>query len=204
MKQVYTLIVGVIFLCYFSACQQKMICPAYHSYFILDVDETRKTFSLFGPDSLPIDKWEVDKEKYGIAKEISYQKKLKEMRIISMNSIYKKIEDPFAQFHHEFAEADSMTYLDSASVIADSKGHSDFENIDQMIYLHHFGKYLPAKNNFGEMDAFKDDLKPEEEPMIQEEVGEEDAPKEKKKWGIFGRKKKKAENQEEKEEPTDE
>ncbi len=203
MKQVYTLVAGVFFVCYFSSCQQKMICPAYHSYFILDIDETKKTFSLFGPDSLPKKNWEVDKEKYGIAKDISYQKKLREMRIISMNSIYKKIEDPFTQFQHQFAEADSMTYVDSAAVIADSKGYNDFENIDQMIYLHHFGKYLPAKNNMADMNALKEDMKSEEEPLIKEEPQDEDKPKEKKRWGIFGKKKKKTNDDEDTSEEDD-
>ena len=79
MKRVY-FIICVITTVYLSACQQKMICPAYHSYFILDVEETRKTFTMFGADSLPRNDWDVDKEKYGIAKEISDHKKMEEMR----------------------------------------------------------------------------------------------------------------------------
>jgi hypothetical protein len=189
MKQVFTIVFGVVILCYFSACQQKMACPAYHSYFILDVDETRKTFSLFGADSLPRKNWDIDKEKYGIARDISDHKKLRDMRIISMNSIYKKIEDPFASFQRVYAEADSMVYIDSASILADSKGLNDFKNIDQMIYLHHFGKYLPAKNTAGGRsvkDTFKEDMKQEEAPLVED--GDEDEPK--KKFRLFNRKKK--------------
>jgi len=192
MKQVFTLSIFLIVLCYFSACQQKMICPAYHSYFILDVDETRNTFTLFGPDSLPKQNWEVEKEKYGIAKEIPDEKKLKEMRIISMNSIYNKIEDPFAQFQRVYAESDSALYIDSAAVLSASRGDNDFQNIDQMIYLHHFGRYLPSKNNanaISEDELLRRDLRDEEEePMIQEE--QEPEPK-KKKRGLFGLFKKK-------------
>lgn len=163
-----------------------MICPAYHSYFILDVDETRNTFSLFGADSLPKKNWEVDKEKYGIAKEVSNQKKLREMRIISMNSIYKKIEDPFAQFQRFYPETDSIIYIDSAAVLSASRGDNDFQNIDQMIYLHHFGKYLPGRNN-DSMEELKRDMIEEDEPLIEEETEE---PKRKKK-GLFGFGKKK-------------
>lgn len=197
MKQVYTLIFSLIVLCYFSACQQKMICPAYHSYFILDVDETRNTFSLFGNDSLPRKNWDVDKEKWGIAKAVSDEKKLREMRIISMNSIYKKIEDPFADYQRTYPEMDSMIYIDSAAVLSASRGDNDFQNIDQMIYLHHFGKYLPGKNNNATVDEqLRRDLREEEEePLIQEE----EEPKKKKK-GLFGfGKKKKKRNQEDSE-----
>jgi len=195
MKQVHNLFFTLIVLCYFSACQQKMICPAYHSYFILDVDETRNTFSLFGGDSLPKKNWEVDKEKWGIAKEVSDEKKLNEMRIISMNSIYRKIEDPFAQFQRSFPESDSMIYIDSAAVLSASRGDNDFQNIDQMIYLHHFGRYLPGRSDATRVDEqLREDLREEEE----EPVIEEEEPK-KKKRGLFGfgRKKNKKNQKEE-------
>jgi hypothetical protein len=195
MRQVYTLVFGVVLLCYFTACQQKMACPAYHSYFILDVDETRKTFSLFGADSLPKKKWDVDKEKYGIAKEISDEKKMNEMQIISMNSIYKKIEDPFAEFQRIYAESDSDIYIDSVAILADSKGYNDFKNIDQMIYLHHFGKYLPAKNTAGGRalrDTIKEDMQQEEAPLIKDEYEEP-----KKKFRLFNRKNRNSDSQEE-------
>lgn len=195
MKQVYTLIISLFVLCYFSACQQKMICPAYHSYFILDVEETRNTFSLFGVDSLPKNNWDVDKEKWGIAKATSDEKKLEEMRIISMNSIYKKIEDPFANYQRTYPESDSIIYIDSAAVLSASRGDSDFQNIDQMIYLHHFGKFLPGKNNNATVDEqLRRDLREElEEPVVEET----EEPKKKKKGFLgFGKRKKKR-NQEE-------
>ncbi|NJN25923.1 MAG: hypothetical protein HC819_08125 [Cyclobacteriaceae bacterium] len=186
---------------YLSACQQKMICPAYHSYFILDVDETKNTFSLFGPDSLPKKTWEVDKEKYGIAKEIPREKKLKEMRIISMNSVYKKLEDPFANFQREFAESDSVIYIDSAAVMAQSQTDRDFQNIDQMIYLHHFGKYLPKKGE--DRDLLKEDLK-EEEPLIADDEADQLPPEKKKKFWPFGNKKQKTNDNPEEEELEEE
>ncbi len=207
MKQVFYLIISLIVLCYFPACQQKMICPAYHSYFILDVDETRNTFSLFGPDSLPKKNWDVDKEKYGIAKEVSDQKKLKDMRIISMNSIYNKIEDPFAQFQRTFAESDTAIYIDSAAVLSASRGDNDFQNIDQMIYLHHFGRYLPSKNSgnaISDDELLRQDLMQEEdEPLIQEE--QEGQPKKKKRglFGLFRKKDKNTQDTEELEEEAD-
>jgi hypothetical protein len=201
MKQVYNLFFTLIVLCYFSACQQKMICPAYHSYFILDVDETRNTFSMFGPDSLPKKNWEVEKEKYGIAKEVADAKKIREMRIISMNSIYKKIEDPFAEFQRMYAENDGeIQPVDSISILSASRGDNDFQNIDQMIYLHHFGKYLPSKNSNND-DFIRQDMQieEEEEPLIQEEQEPE-----KKKKGLFGIFRKKDRSNQEEDQSSDE
>ena len=194
-KVVY--IICVIALAYASSCQQKMICPAYHSYFILDVEETRNTFSLFASDSLPKKRWEVDKEKYGIAKAVSDKKKNEEMRIISMNSVYKKLEDPFDVLYRDrVAMGDTSIYIDSAAVIADSKGYNDFQNIDQMIYLHHFGKYMPKRA--AEYDLLQQDLQVEQdEPLIQEEEVLEEEPKKKKKLWPFGKKNKKAKEEEE-------
>lgn len=189
MKRVIIFIFFLSATAYFSSCTQKMICPAYHSYFILDVEETRKTFTLFGADSLPRKNWEIDREKYGIAKEISEEEKLKEMRIISMNSIYKKIEDPFEMFQHEYAESDSIYNIDSAAILAQSNYDNDFQNVDQMIYLHHFGKYLPGKRGSG--DEFAEDMKQEEEPLVSDvDLEDGQPPKKKRKFWPFGKKNK--------------
>jgi len=196
MKRLFTYILYLTIGGYFAACQQKMICPAYHSYFILDVEETRKTFSLFGADSLPKDTWKVDKEKYGIAKSKPYNKKLNEMRTISMNSVYLPLEDPFEQFRREYPGADPDAAIDSAAVLAKSRGDDDFQNIDQMIYLHHFGKYLPSK--ISREEQLKMDMK-QDEPLIPSEPSSEPT-KEKKRKGLFGKKNKSAvsgDNQEE-------
>jgi hypothetical protein len=181
MKRTELLLVGLIAVIYFSGCQRDMICPAYHSYFILDIDETRNTFSLFGADSLPKQVWGLDQKKYGIAKNIPDWKKRSDMRIISMNSIYKQIEDPFAQFSGALAESDSTIVIDTAAVLAANRPDKDFQNIDQMIYLYHFGQYLPARNR-NDWEEIKDDLVEEDEPLIQDE--EEEEPK--KKRGLFG------------------
>jgi len=200
MKRLITYIFCLTTACYFAACQQKMICPAYHSYFILDTEETRKTFSLFNEDSLPKDTWKVDKEKYGIAKSKPYNKKLDELRTISMTSVYLPLEDPFEQFRRENTMAGSDILVDSASVLAKSRGDNDFQNIDQMIYLHHFGKYLPSKTS--KEEQLKQDMQLDEPIIIDEPEGE--AKKEKKRKGLFGKKNKNSESTESDEEPDQE
>ena len=193
MKRVIIYILFISAIAYFSSCCKKVICPAYHSYFILDVDETKKTFSMFGVDSLPKKNWEIEQEKYGIAKDISDAKKQKEMDIISMNSIYLKLEDPFEQIQREFAKADSLYGIDtdSVAVLAQSENYNDFQNIDQMIYLHHFGKYLPKKGrNFDK--ELKEDLK-EEEPLVPDvDLMEGGSQKKKRKLWPFGKTNKKS------------
>ena len=191
MKKVIINIIFISAIAYFSACSRKVICPAYHSYFILDVEETRKTFTLFGADSLPKKNWEVDKEKYGIAKDIPDPRKLKEIRIISMNSIYKKIEDPFEQFNRELAMADSSYIMDSSAEVAQYNYYSDFQNIDQMIYLHHFGKYLPKRGD--KRDELKEDLKQEDDSLVSDvDQIEKEPQKKKRKIWRFGKNKKKS------------
>ena len=183
MKRIFTYIFYLSFLAYLFGCQQKMICPAYHSYFILDIDETRKTFSLFGEDSLPKKNWEVDKQKFGIAREKSRNKKLKEMRIISMNSVYKKLEDPFEQYQREFAESETAPVLDSAAILERARSNpNEITNIDQMIYLYHYGKYL--RRHKRDEEQLREDMEQDDEPLIKEEP---EAPK-KKKRGLFRKK----------------
>jgi hypothetical protein len=184
---VYILLLGV-FLQVF-ACQQKMICPAYHSYFILDIEETRNQFTLFGADSLPIEKWDDQRQKVGIAEEVAYNKKIKDIRTISMESIYLPLEDPLDAVRREFADADSTFSLDTASYMADY--YNDFHNIDQMIYLHHFGKYLP-KRNYG-FQEIEEELVTDE-PLVDISEEEESREKKRKLWP-FGKKKNKTEEE---------
>jgi hypothetical protein len=173
-----------------SACQQKMVCPAYHSYFILDVTETRKQFSLFGPDSLPRQTWDIDKQKVGIAEVVADNRRWSGIDIIPMQSVYIPLEDPFAQYQTEYAEADTAVQVDSLAVL--SNYYNDFENVDQMIYLYHFGKYINRRT----IDAFDpaEELK-DEEPLVEASDLEEEPVKEKKGLWPFGKRKKTKEEQ---------
>ncbi len=180
----------------FFACQQRMICPAYTSSFILDNQARQKQFSLFGADSLPRDVWEVDKKKVGIADEPSYQKKLTEMRTIPMESVYKKLEDPFTAYSNQHPRTDSTSAVDTAAVVASYREENTY-NVDELIYLYHFGKYFP-KPKIVEGDV-KQDLETEEKPLIQEEdQTNTEQGKTGKKWWPFGKGKKKEKNKDKK------
>jgi hypothetical protein len=188
MRRIISYIFFISAIVYLSACSQKVACPAYHSYFILDIDETKKVFTLFGADSLPKKNWEIETEKYGIAKNIPYKEKENEMRIISMNSIYKKIEDPMEIFKKAYPKPDSIYGEDIPQELVQTSMYEDFQNIDQMIYLHHFGKYMPKKDE--NRNKLEDDLK--EEPLIADDEQEGEVPKKKKRSGLFGKKNRKS------------
>jgi hypothetical protein len=160
-----------------------MVCPAYHSYFILDTRETTKMFSYLGEDSLPKGGWEVDKQKVGIAEEISDRKKEKMMATVSVESIYLPLEDPFAAYAAQYASGDTLNLMDTAAFMSQTFADADAYNIDQVIYLHHFGKYFPQRKS--EQEELEEDLKPEEIAAVAEEQE-----KPKRKFWPFGKGKK--------------
>jgi hypothetical protein len=110
------------------------------------------------------------------------------MRIISMNSIYKKIEDPMEIFKKAYPKSDSIYGEDIPQELVQTSMYEDFQNIDQMIYLHHFGKYMPKKDE--NRNKLEDDLK--EEPLIADDEQEGEVPKKKKRSGLFGKKNRKS------------
>jgi len=189
MRKGFLYILLVVGMASLFSCQKKMICPAYQSYFILDTDETRRHFSLFGEDSLPKQNWEVDKKKVGIANAMAYNKKIGSMQTVSTESVYLPLKDPFADYEFEFAESDSIVSVDTAAVL--SNYYNDFENVDQIIYLHHFGKYLPSKKMGDE--AIEEDLSEVDKPLIDAEALREDEEplKKKRKFWPFGKNKEK-------------
>ena len=76
----------------FSACTQRMICPAYQSAFIYDKNELRKRFSYFQEDSTPKILM-ASKTKYLIAEPISYRKKLRMMQTVAMKPVNPVVPD---------------------------------------------------------------------------------------------------------------
>ena len=181
------------------ACQQQMICPAYTSSFILDNQEIKKQFSMFGVDSLPKgDIWQIDKKKVGIADELPYHKKLAQMRTIKMESVYKTLEDPFTAYQNEHPSPDSATAsVDTAAVMSGVREQNSY-NIEELIYLHHFGKYFPKPKTSG--GSMKEDLKPADKPPSPKEGQDmENAEKPKKKWWPFGKGKKQEKQKDKKE-----
>ena len=76
----------------FSACTQRMICPAYQSAFIYDKNELRKKFSYFEEDSTP-KLLVASKTKYLIAEPMSYRQKLRSLQTVAMKPVNPVLPD---------------------------------------------------------------------------------------------------------------
>lgn len=76
----------------FSACTQRMICPAYQSAFIYDKNELRKKFSYFQEDSTP-KILVASKTKFLIAEPMSYRKKIRSMQTVAMKPVNPVLPD---------------------------------------------------------------------------------------------------------------
>ncbi|MCC5929934.1 MAG: hypothetical protein JJU28_11865 [Cyclobacteriaceae bacterium] len=168
------------------SCKEKLVCPAYHSYFILDPNETLRHFALFDKeDSVPNRDGYVAKTKFGIYDEPSYRRKEKEIKTVSRNSIYISKYDPFLDLK---IDRRLLTRTQTDSIYVSNKPvEDDFYNVDQMIYLYHFGQYLP-KSKFLDEDIDQDT---EEEGEEIWKLEEEDLDTDRKKRKLFGGRKKK-------------
>lgn len=87
-----TLILTIFSLLALSACTQRLVCPAYQSAFIYDQNELRKKFSYFQEDSTP-KVLTASKNKYLVAEEVSYRKKLASMATVEMKEVNPKVPD---------------------------------------------------------------------------------------------------------------
>ena len=70
-----------------QSCQEKMICPAYQSTFILDEEVRYQLFTRFEKDSMPKEYAGVNKSTYGLITPKSKKKRERQMAIVSMKTI---------------------------------------------------------------------------------------------------------------------
>ncbi|RAV98595.1 hypothetical protein [Pseudochryseolinea flava] len=75
-----------------SGCTQRMICPAYQSAYIYDKDELRKKFSYFENDTMP-KVYTASKNKYLVAEDVSYKKKLRQLQTVVMKPVNVVVPD---------------------------------------------------------------------------------------------------------------
>ncbi len=174
---------------YFSACQRKYACPAYHSAFILDEKKTRSFFSQFSEDSLPKSKLLVNKNKTGIVVKMKFNKKQKEIHTVKMEMDFPPPIDSVAMVSHmdgfNGENVDSLFALVTPQVSPKR---------DQDIYL----KYMRQFHGWEDPRIIEDE---EEKPLnIEPEVKEE---KKKKRW-FWNRKKNDVEEEDSNEELQEE
>ena len=70
-----------------QSCQERMICPAYQSTFILDDEARYELFSRFEKDSVPEAYAGVNKNAYGLIKQRPRKKREREMATVAMRNV---------------------------------------------------------------------------------------------------------------------
>lgn len=121
-----------------TSCQDKLACPAYQSYFILNDSVRMQKFSHFLSDSLPKNDLKVKKDKNGIIVLASFRKKERSMETVPYETIFPFKPLPFDSLL--LAEVDSVM-SDPGELMASTENYPA-HNVDQGYYNYRFGEYL--------------------------------------------------------------
>ncbi len=90
-KGLFALLTIVLIL---QSCQERMICPAYQSTFILDDEVRYQLFTRFEKDSIPKEYAGVKKSSYGLIEPMGRKKRERSMAIVAMRTVMPaKTED---------------------------------------------------------------------------------------------------------------
>lgn len=81
----------------FSACTEKLVCPAYQSSYLYDKETLRKKFSYFNEDSTPkLFASAGGKNRYLIGEDVPYKRRMASLRTVSMVDVYPVLPDSIA------------------------------------------------------------------------------------------------------------
>src|SRR5690606_10474325 len=104
----------------FSACTQRMVCPAFQSAFIYDKDALRKKFSYFQEDSTP-KILTASKNRYLIAESVPYRKKLASLATVEMKPVFPVVPDSLTIGQDDVSLADlakaARSVIDSTCIV---------------------------------------------------------------------------------------
>lgn len=85
--------VGILMLS-LASCQERMVCPAYQSTYILDDSVRESFFSRFEEENMPKRYGKVRKTDFGLVKKKSKSDKLRNMRTVAMQDILPPRQEP--------------------------------------------------------------------------------------------------------------
>jgi hypothetical protein len=187
------------FILFFTACTERVICPAYQSAFIHDKDVVNARFSYFREDSTPKIR-DTDKGRFLLVEPVAYEKRIREMQTIEMQDVYPIPDDSLA-FDQDLMLAE-RDVVDSTQLSADAgelhPGLKGPFNTDQELYMYYLRDILllpDARAAYTEQAEQKNISKRQKRRQKKAEEKEE---KEKKgPFSIFGGKDKDAEREEE-------
>jgi len=163
------------------ACQRKYICPAFQSSFLLDEQKTEAFFSMFGNDSLPKSNLLVKKNKYGIIVKVKYQKRIKDLETVKMETIFPPPQDTILMAERNIGM--DSTALDS---LLNEGPQYDYKfNRDQLVYMRHIGSKLQIPES---KETEEEELDSTNQVEGDGDATEEEKPK--KSWWPFGKKNK--------------
>jgi hypothetical protein len=77
-----------------ASCQERMICPAYQSTYILDDSVRSMFFSRFEDETMPKRYGKVRKTNSGLIKKKSKSTKLRNMRTVAMKDVLPPRQEP--------------------------------------------------------------------------------------------------------------
>lgn len=77
-----------------ASCQERMVCPAYQSTYILDDSVRSMFFSRFENEDTPKRYGKVRKTNYGLVKKKNKSEKLRAMRTVAMKDILPPRQEP--------------------------------------------------------------------------------------------------------------
>lgn len=94
-RQVGMYVLGAVFcMCMLVSCQERMVCPAYQSTYILDDSVRSLFFSRFDVDNVPKRYAKIDRTPFGLIKKDKKSDKLRDMRTIAMKDVVPPKEEP--------------------------------------------------------------------------------------------------------------
>lgn len=139
-----------------GSCTQRTICPAYQSAFIHDKEEMRKKFSYFNDDAEPKGGPRANKNKYLVAKPVSYRTKVASLNTVSMKPTGIMVPDSILygkQVTEEELDAAARSVIDSIYIVDTKPKAVDSVAMDGEYMIskdreHHVLKYDPIKRQY--------------------------------------------------------
>lgn len=144
------------------------VCPAYQSYFMIDPETKEDFFAMFDQDSLPRDRANVKKNRYGLIKEITYVNKSHTFNTVKKEKVY--IPMPTVEDSTDFQiniPVDGSEPSAADSLYASSKmlpiniGWPGY-NVDQLYYNELYGDLLIPQ----EKEKSQEELEQEEREIL--------------------------------------
>ena len=135
------------------SCQEKMICPAYQSYYIHNEKVRDLFFSYFPEDTTSINERyvkNIKKDPYGIIAPVGYRQRLDQTQAVAMKHVYL---DPARDSLSTDSQKDSLTwewnedldFSDYFKFFSSIDTAKDYYNVEEKSYYYYLRKELDPR-----------------------------------------------------------